>query len=225
MRKGGVTLVELVIVLLVISVTVALFFGLITEMVDMSLFLFGKKGSYQQAKEALAQMAEEVRYALRSGDLHNLGVATAGLWQSTPTYPCTSSRITFFPDPASDQPVPTRRIRFSWESYNRADLPVNWTHLLREEATDETMGTVTVLASVTDAAQGNFTVKYYDDDAADGLTGEIIPSIGGLSHGEARRLTRVVFLLRISHGGQPVTLSETIFIRQRGVPPMEPGAL
>lgn len=223
MNHRGVTVVELVLVLLILSITAGVFYGLIREMSESGMLIMGRKESYQQAKDALKRMADEIRYNMKGGPNHNFGVVTGGLWESTATHPCTDSRFTFFPDLTQNQVAPTRRVRFVWDNYSGERLHSGW-YLQRQEANDETVGTVSVLAGAPDSTKGILTVKYYDD----ALGTEIDPGGAGsnnLTHAEAQRVTRIVLVLTLQQWQERVTLSESFFVRQEGPPPEEAGWL
>ena len=203
-RKKGFTIVELVTVLVIVSVMSGVFYGLIDKMFESANFMMGEKESYQQGKEALKKMAEDVRYNSWGGTInHNFGVTDAGLWQTSAS-PCTSSRFTFFPDLLPDGPIPTRQVTFVWGAA-AAGLPAaNW-YLRREDTVNGT----TILAGVKNSAYGTLEVRYYDQNGAP------ITLTGGLTHAQAQTVAWIELLLTVNRWGRPVTLSETIYVRQR----------
>lgn len=197
---------------MIVGLTAGVFYRLTTSMIDIGTEAFGRKIAYQQTQEALENMAGEIRYSLRGGAEHNLSVAgPASVWQYHATDYCTNQQFALYPDPNDFQ----RRVTFQW--VNSADyagsFPPGFT-LMRQEGTDRT-----ALAVVPAASQGTLEVRYYDN------SGSLIPAAGGLTHAQAQTVNRIALILTVTQRGEPITLSQVIFIRQKGLPPQEAGAI
>ena len=237
--KKGFTIVELVVVLIIVSISAGVFYGLIDKMFEAANFIMGGKESYQQARAALNQMANEIQYNVRGGGQYNF--ATGNIqddpnnpgspddppqWQYTPSYPCTTAQFTFMPLTApnfmpyqggSAEPNLNQRIRFYWSGAAIPSLPARY-YLRREQY--DTVGnpptsvsatpTVTVLAGVKGATRGNLEIRYYDG------SGNLIPIGASLTDAQAQTVGRIELLLTVNQWGRPVILSETIFVRRKG---------
>lgn len=108
----GFTLIELVTVLVIVTVTAGVFYGLIEKMFEAGTSIMGSKASYHQAKEAMRTIVGEIRgvdsdpiwSVLRGGPQHNFGVVDRGdtspsaKWHWAPDNPSSPTRLVFFPD-------------------------------------------------------------------------------------------------------------------------------
>lgn len=222
MRKKGFSFIELLIVLVILGIISAVFSTLIYQMVQTGTLILGKKSSYQQARDALKLVADEIRYNIRGGTNHNLGVSGpcgSSIWQTECSYACSSSRFSFFPD-RNDY---MKRVRFTWYSGGQTGLgwasgPDAWAFQRWESTSETSVGTITQLAYVKDEGnpktKGALTVKYYN------ASGNPISITGaGLTHAQAQTVSLIELILTIQKGPAPVKLSETVFIRERGLPP------
>ncbi len=243
MGKKGTTLIELVLVTVILSIIAVTFDGLITQMINTGMFIMGKKESYQQAKEALKQMADEIRVNVRGGPLHNLETADVPTSSELDYYncfiinngtnngikACNASRFVFYPYPSDF----LRGVVFDWrDSSGLVGYPSGWL-LIRTEKEPDATYIPTVLARAADASKGTLQVRYFDDTATPGseeiLPARFVPDVDdspdgvGLAKADAKKVTRIVLTLMLQQWSQPVTLSETIFVRQGSVPE-EPAA-
>lgn len=220
--KKGVTLIELVIVLMVVVIVATVFHTLIGQTTESGAEIMGKKESYQQMRDALKQIAEDVRYNIRGGPHHNLGVwndPATTRWQET-SLPCTGSLFSYFPDRTNFTTMHTFRWVFIMASGNR---PTGYYLARIDNGTLPSRVYAGWAGSVGGGSTGALTVRYFDDDDVnDGPAEEILIGAGGsLTHDQARRVTRVVLSLTLSRWNKPVTLVESIYIRERGAPLQE----
>lgn len=101
-QNKGYSLVELVMVLVIVSITAAVFYGVIEKMFESANAIMARKEAYQQARVALKAMTDEVRWLLWGGPHHNFAMADrvetapAAKWEYAPDFPCSSSRFAFF---------------------------------------------------------------------------------------------------------------------------------
>lgn len=220
--KKGITLIELVIVTVIVGIVAMVFYGLITQMVESGSELMGKKESYQQAKEVLKQMANEIRYNLRGGDHHNLGVwddPATTRWQET-SMPCTPSQLSYFPNRLDLTQMHT----FRWNTYLSGNLPMGF-YLIRIDNPGSIVSRIyTGLgAAQTSSNSGSLLIRYFDDEPNDGTPAEEITLAAGsnLTYAQAKRITRLILSLTMERWDKATTLSETIFVREKGPPPVE----
>ena len=217
MGEKGFTLTELIITLVIVSMTAGIFYGLITGMTESGMFIMGGKESYQLAKEALKKMADEIRYSIRGGAQHNLGVSDTTVWQYVHDS-CNSSRFTFYPDRSDFYKI----VKFEWVTEGQLPQmihPAGYYFLVRTETTGGASPTTTILAAVSDATKGVLEVRYYD---AVGI--RIVPQ-GDLTHAQAKSVARIELLLTVNTWGSPLFLSETVYVRPLGRAIPEPGVV
>ncbi len=212
MRTKGITLIELIIVIVIMSVIAAVFVGLVSEMVEGGFFIMGKKEAYQKARVALQTVTDDIRYNIRGGDEHNFGVSTGGVWQFVLANYCTDQQFSY---KASRIATP---VAFIWGTSVTGQplFPSGKRYLLWYPAQINPR----VLFGV-NTGEASFAFKYFDDRTA---PPNEIPAAGGLTQTNAKSVTRVEVTLTVTQKGQPVSLSESIFVRQKGLPPTEAGA-
>lgn len=238
MRKKGLTIIELVTVLVIVTIVSGVFYGLIEKMFESGHFIMGRKDSYQVAREALKLMADEIRWSIRGGDQHNIGMADRhdtypdAAWQYCRNYPATNTRFVFMPEmatptelqvqgpaePPPDNPNPNRRIRFFWgDNTYLTGVPAGW-YLRRERDTDDNTTAPTevrILAAVKDSTKGSLEIRYYDQVGNFIDLGPVGNNVG-ITWVQASTVGKIELILTVNRWGQPVTLSETIVVREKG---------
>lgn len=242
-RREGFTLVELVTVLVIVTVTAGVFYGLVEKMFESANRIIARKESYQVAREALNQMVngvlvgEGLRWALRGGDQHNIGqadrypyVSPDAAWQYCRTFPSTNTRLVYMPnapdgipvqggpEPPADNPNPNTRIRFFWGDNSNLPLPGGW-YLRREQDNDDDTATspqnVRALAAVKNSTQGSLEIRYYDQAGNFIDLGPLGNNVG-ITGAQAKTVGRIDLILTVNRWGEAVTLTETIYVREKG---------
>ncbi|MFH1858421.1 MAG: type II secretion system protein [Candidatus Omnitrophota bacterium] len=227
MTKKGITLIELVMVLVVLGITVGVFFGLINGMIDSGLEIMGGKESYQQANLAMEKIASDLQLALRAGTNHNFGVVSGAPWQNVVYYSRTyfvsgqeqNTRFAYFPDPST----PSKYYVYRWMTPSPSIGSCGYC-FVRQEWSGTTLVDTLVYAGPGNTTTDYLMVRYFDDDASDGTSvGEIKDSSSYiiLDHVDAVRIGHIELALTVANRGKPVTIFKSIFLRERPPVPQE----